>query len=262
MMQLDDAFAQAAHIPDGAFYPDRWAERARDFRLSLGARASLGVSYGPTARQAYDLFLPEEAPAGTLVFVHGGYWLRNDRSSWSHLAAGALARGWAVAVVEYDLCPRVRIADITGQIARAVTRLARATEGPISLAGHSAGGQLVARMLAPDMLAPDIMARIHAVVPIAPVADLRPLLQTSMNGAFEMDLADAEAESPVLQPAPQRPVTIWVGSDERPALLEQSAALADAWAVPRVVAQGLHHFDIIDALEDPQSDMVGFLTSE
>lgn len=260
-MQLDDAFAQAAHIPDGELYPDRWANKARDLRATLGERASLAVSYGPSPRQVYDLFVPETPPLGTLVFVHGGYWLRNDRSSWSHLAAGALARGWSVAIVQYDLCPQVRIADITGQIARAVTQLAQVTKGPISLAGHSAGGQLVARMLAPDVLDADIGARIQAVVPIAPVADLRPLLKTSMNDAFEMDLADAEAESLVLQPAPTQPVTVWVGSAERPALLEQAKALAAAWGVSCVVEPDLHHFDVIDALEDPQSDMVRFLTS-
>jgi len=261
-MQLDDAFAQADHIPDGALYPDRWAAKAKAFRDSLGARASLGVSYGPSPRQVYDFFVPEGDAQGTLVFVHGGYWLRNDRTSWSHLAAGAVARGWAVAVVQYDLCPQVRIADITGQIARAVTKLAQDSDGPISLTGHSAGGQLVARMLAPGVLQADIVARVQAVAPIAPVADLRPLLQTSMNNAFEMDMADAEAESPVLQPAPTRPVTVWVGSAERPALLSQAKALAAAWDVPCVIEDGLHHFDIIDALEDPHSDMVRFLTSQ
>jgi len=261
-MQLDDAFAQADHIPDGALYPDRWVAKARDFRTALGERALLGVSYGPSPRQVYDLFAPEGKAQGTLVFVHGGYWLRNDRTSWSHLAAGAVARGWTVAVVQYDLCPQVRIAEITGQIARAVTQLVQDTDGPISLTGHSAGGQLVARMMAPGVLAADILARIQAVAPIAPVADLRPLLQTLMNDAFEMNLTDAEAESPVLQPAPMRPVTIWVGSDERPALLEQAKALAAAWNVRCVIEPGLHHFDIIDALEDPQSDMVRFLTSQ
>ena len=195
------------------------------------------------------------------MFVHGGYWLRNDRRSWSQFAAGALAQGWNVAVVEYDLCPQVRIDQITGQIAQAVTHLADAQRGPISLTGHSAGGQLVGRMLAPGVLSARVLAHIKAVAPIAPVADLRPLLQTSMNDAFEMDIADAAAESPVLQPTPLHPVTVWVGSAERPALLEQAKALAAAWDTKCVVEDGLHHFDIIDALEDPQSDMVRFLTS-
>jgi hypothetical protein len=92
------------------------------------------------------------------------------------------------------------------------------------------------------------------------VADLRPLLQTSMNEHFRMDMAAAEAESPVLQPAPETAVRIWVGAEERPALLEQADALADAWEVSLIVVPDRHHFDIIDALCDPQSDMIRFLT--
>ena len=261
-MLLDDAYANAAYIPDAASYPPRWSKRAAEFRANLGDRAALGLAYGPSPRQAYDLFRCEGTAAGTLVFVHGGYWLKFDRSFWSHLAAGGLARGWNVAMVEYDLCPQVRIADITNQIAAAVTDVAQHDDGPISLTGHSAGGHLVSRMLAPGILGAEVLARIAAVAPISPVADLRPLLRTSMNADFCMKLAEAEVESPVLQPAPDVPVRIWVGADERPAFLEQAASLARAWDVPEVVVPGLNHFDIIDALEDPQSDSVGFLTSQ
>jgi acetyl esterase/lipase len=260
-MQLDDAYANAPYIPGAEEFPPRWAEQAALFRAELGEQAELGIAYGPSARQAYDLFRVP-APKGTLIFVHGGYWLKFERARWSHFAAGAMAAGWSVAMVEYDLCPQVRIAEITNQVAAAVTHIAGRTEGPLSLAGHSAGGHLVARMLAPGMLATDVLSRVSAVAPISPVADLRPLLQTSMNEQFGMDLAAAEAESPVLHPAPDIPVQIWVGADERPVFLEQAAALAEAWGVPQVVVPGLHHFDVIDALEDPQSDMVRFLTSD
>ncbi len=259
-MKLDDAFAQATHIPQGETYPPRWALEARSFRSEMGERADLGVAYGASPRQVYDHFRCEGQPVGTLVFVHGGYWLRNDRTLWSHLARGALSRRWNVAVAQYDLCPDVSIADITGQIARAVTHIAERSAGPLSLTGHSAGGQLVARMLAPGLLDKAVLQRIARVAPIAPVADLRPLLQTSMNEHFRMDMAAAEAESPVLQPAPETDVTIWVGADERPALFEQAGALARAWNVPLIVVPDRHHFDIIDALCDPQSDMIRFLT--
>jgi acetyl esterase/lipase len=50
------------------------------------------------------------------VFVHGGYWLRFGRGDWSHLAAGPVARGWAVALPSYTLAPAARIAAITAEI--------------------------------------------------------------------------------------------------------------------------------------------------
>ena len=261
MPDLDDAYANGAYIAGADAYPDRWSETAAAFRDSLGARARLGLHYGPSERMALDHFLPEGEVLGTLIFVHGGYWLKFDRSYWSHLAAGALARGWAVAMPSYDLCPDVRIAGITQQVAQAVMKVAGACSGPISLAGHSAGGHLVARMLAPGMLPVSVRNRLTHVVPISPLADLEPFLRTSMNADFGMDAAMARAESPVHQPAPDVPVTVWVGDAERPAFLDQARWLADAWGCDHVVIPGEHHFNIIDALADSASELILRLTT-
>ncbi len=257
-MELDDAYANVPYIPGGAQYPARWTVAAEAFRARLTGerRAEPGIAYGESARQAMDLFHPEGDARGLCVFVHGGYWLRFDRSYWSHLAAGPLARGWAVAMPSYDLCPKVSIADITRQVARAVTVAAARVGGPVALAGHSAGGHLVARMAVPGVLPGDLAARLSHVMPISPVADLRPLLQTSMNADFGLDMAAAEAESPVLMRPLPVPVTVWVGAGERPVFLDQARWLAEAWGADHEVAAGRHHFDVIEALGDPESRMV------
>ncbi|MEX0370979.1 MAG: alpha/beta hydrolase [Tateyamaria sp.] len=260
MPDMDDAYANGAYIDGAADYPPRWAAAAEAFRGSLGDRARLGVRYGPSSRMALDHFLPEGSPKGTLIFVHGGYWLKFDRSYWSHLAGGALLQGWVVAMPSYDLCPSVRIAGITQQIAQAVMAVASGSSGPISLAGHSAGGHLVSRMLAPGMLPGDVVQRLNHVIPISPVSDLEPLLQTKMNAEFGMDVAMAKAESPVHQPKPKTPVTVWVGAEERPVFLDQARWLADAWDADHVVTKDEHHFGVIDALVDPGSNMVHRLT--
>jgi len=258
MKPLDDAYANAAHIPGAEDYPPRWAEQATEFRKGLEeeGRARLGLSYGESPRQVLDLFLPEAAPKGLCVFVHGGYWLRFDRSFWSHFAAGPLARGWAVAMPSYDLCPDVTIAQITGQIAKAIGFAAQQVKGPIALTGHSAGGHLVARMMVPGVLPKDLAPRLSSVVPISPVADLRPLLDTSMNDQFGMDMATAEAESPVLMTPLQVPVNIWVGGKERPVFLDQAKWLSEAWNAPLHIDPDTHHFDVIDALQNPDGAMV------
>ncbi len=188
------------------------------------------------------------------MFVHGGYWKAFDASSFSHLATGALARGWAVAMPSYDLCPDVRVSDISVQIAAALTEVANRTQGAIALVGHSAGGQLVARMTDPLLLPGDVRDRIEQIVPISPVADLTPLLETSMNETLRLDAAEADAESPVnMSPPHGVNVTIWVGADERPVFLEQAESFARAWGAKQVVAEGKHHFDVIDELADPES---------
>ncbi|MBO29159.1 MAG: alpha/beta hydrolase [Rhodobacteraceae bacterium] len=256
-MRLDDAYANAAHIEGAEDYPPRWQQEAATFRKKLGFRAQLGVSYGPTEREAFDFFEPEGVSRGTVIFVHGGYWKAFDRSYWSHLAQGAVARGWAVAMPSYDLCPDVRIAQITGQIARAVMEVAKRTQGDIVLAGHSAGGQLVSRMMDPVVLPGDIRDRITRILPISPVADLEPLLETSMNEVLRLDMVEARAESPVNMPPPHGVhVSIWVGAEERPVFLEQAENFAQAWGARHHVVEGRHHFDVIDALTDPDSAMV------
>ncbi len=188
--------------------------------------------------------------------MHGGYWRRFDKSSWSWAAAGALARGWAVAMPSYTLAPEARIAQITAEIAAAVTEAASRVAGPLVLTGHSAGGHLSARMRCRDAGLPAAVAdRLARIVPISPLSDLRPLMQTEMNEDLRIDAAEAEAESPVLKTDLHDIETVvWVGAEERPAFLDQARWLAEAW--PRTtlrIAPGRHHFDVIGELAEPDS---------
>lgn len=244
-MELDDAYANGAYIPDGDSYPDKWAAAAAAFRGR--AMCELDLPYGESPRQVVDLFHPPRLAKGVVIFVHGGYWLRFDKSYWSHLAAGPLAHGWAVAMPSYDLCPDVRIGEITQQIGQAVTVIADRVPGPVRLVGHSAGGHLVARVAGAE--------RVEKVVSVSPVSDLAPLMKTSMNKDLRIDKAEARAESPVHMAAPAMPVTVWVGADERPAFLDQARWLAEAWACDHVVAPDQHHFNVIEALEDQASPL-------
>ncbi|MGB0901716.1 alpha/beta hydrolase [Halocynthiibacter sp.] len=255
----DDAYANGAYIVGAADYPGRWEELAHDWRMheNTAGRARLNLTYGEAPRQQFDLFLPECRPEGTLIFIHGGYWRAFDNKSWSHLARGAQVRGWAVAMPSYTLCPEVSIADITQEICKALHHIAGMTKGPIALAGHSAGGHLVARMLCQDVeLAPDVAARLVKVTPISPLSDLRPLVDTAMNDDFTMDGDAAWAESPLRETAPRNvPMTCWVGGDERPAFIDQARWLAEAWNQELVVDPDLHHFNVIDGLADGNSSL-------
>ncbi|WP_238365625.1 alpha/beta hydrolase [Mesobacterium pallidum] len=263
-MATDQDYNNVDFIPGGAAYPDRWLAAAEAYVEALGDKARLGIPYGDSDRQKFDLFLPEtEHPHGLMIFVHGGYWIKFDRSHWSHLAEGARARGWAVAMPSYDLCPDVRISAITDQVTRAIETAAGEVGGPMVLAGHSAGGHLVARMLEPLRLSGDVAARLRHVMPISPVSDLRPLLDLSMNDLFMLTHESAADESPMLmQERLDVPVSVWVGSAERPVFLDQARWLAEAWGVPLTEAEGLHHFNIIEGLSDPRSRMIEDLFSQ
>ncbi|MDA7429917.1 alpha/beta hydrolase [Primorskyibacter aestuariivivens] len=258
MQDLTDAYDNRAYIPGGDDYPPRWMAQAAAFRDAHDVRELPGFHAG--TRRAVDVVSPEDSAQGTVIFVHGGYWRAFDKSVWTHLAAGAVQRGWRVALPGYALCPDVRIRDITRQTAEAITAVAQATDGPITLTGHSAGGHLVARMLAPGMLAPEVLARITRVAPISMLSDLRPLLQTAMNADLRLDAEEAAEESPLLQSKPATEVALWVGAEERPTFLDQTRWLSEAWRAPQHILPGRHHFDVIEPLEDAQSGLVRFLT--
>ena len=258
----DDAYANGAHIESAADYPPKWARLAQQFREQMTQKhlADLDITYGDSERQKLDLFRPENAPKGLLVFVHGGYWRAFDKSTWSHLATAAIARGWAVAMPSYDLAPAVSIGEITRQIGVAISKAASLVDGPIRLAGHSAGGHLVTRMICEDSpLAPLVKNRIDRVMSISGLHDLRPLLKTKMNDDFQMTESEAMAESAALkQPQGNADLICWVGANERPEFIRQSALLANIWTgfglkTSSHQAQGQHHFDVIDGLCNSQS---------
>ncbi len=251
---LSRDYANGAFIAGANDFPPRWQADAAALRMALGARARLDLRYGPAERQVLDLFLPDAPPKGLMVFVHGGYWMETDHKMWSHLAAGALARGFACALPTYTLAPEARIAQITTQIARAVTFAAEQVPGPVVVTGHSAGGHLAARMGCADQTGV-VADRVARVVPISPLADLAPLMQTDMNATLHLDAAEARAESPALRPL-RSAAHVWVGGQERPAFLWQARLLSEAWSCPWTVDPGKHHFDVIDGLTDPNSALV------
>ncbi len=253
----DADHANAPFIPAAAEYPARWAARAAAFRA---AHPPEEIAYGPAPRQRLDLFAPPGAARGLMVFLHGGFWVAYGRGDWSHRAAGALARGWAVALPSYTLAPEARIGAIAREAAAAVAAAAARVAGPLVVAGHSAGGHLAARLAAAD-LAGDLAAglapgRFMRVVPVSPLADLGPLIGTAMNARLRIDAAEAAAESPArLAPAPGVEVHVMVGGQERPAFLWQARLLAECWACPWTVLPGRHHFDVIDSLESPEGEI-------
>lgn len=265
-MRYDEAFANAKHIPGGADYPARWAVAAEGFRAALGNRARLGLRYGLGAAEWFDLFLPPVDPAGLMVFLHGGYWLAFGPRDFSHLAAGAVARGWACAMPAYTLAPAATIPAMTAAVTTALgaATAAAATAGPVVVTGHSAGGQLAARMAAADVaLDTALLARRIRVLPISPLSDLRPLRETTMNDRLGIDAEVARRESPVLcTPRPGIAVHVWVGGAERPAFLDQARRLGNAWACPVTVEPGRHHFDVIEGLAQPDSALLRALLGQ
>lgn len=259
MRDWDDAYDNMGHVPGSTDLPDRWAARAAAYRRATPG-LTLGIAYGDKPRQAFDLVQPAGPVKGLVVFVHGGYWRRFDRSLWTDLAEGARAHGWTVALPSYTLAPESRIAEITREVGTAITAAAGMVDGPIRLAGHSAGGHLVTRMMVEDGPLPaDVAARIALALTISGVHDLRPLLRIRMNETLRLDADEAGAESPaLLVPRAGGRIACRVGGAERPEFIRQSELLALIWSgfdveTSLVIEPDANHFTIVDGLASPDS---------
>lgn len=266
----DDAYANGPNIAGGDRWPGLWVAPARNYRrqqLTAGS-TELHIPYGKGPRNHLDLFRPAGDAKGLVVFVHGGFWLRLDKTYWSHLAQGAVSRGFAVAMPSYTLCPFLRISGITVEVASAIERAAELVNGPIRLIGHSAGGHLVTRMISnTSPLSATVQARIVHTVSLSGLHDLRPLMKTAMNTQLNIDQEEAWRESPaLLEPIAGSRVTCWVGANERSEFLRQNALLANIWkglgAETEVVEEpDRHHFNILDGLIDPTHPLIDLLLS-
>ena len=257
----DDAYANAAHTPGAEDIILRWEADAAAFRSNV--QCELDVPYGQGEREKCDLFHPDGHSKGLFVFVHGGYWLRFDKSYWSHFAAGALARGYTVCMPSYPLCPDVEIGDIGRCVSKSIAQIAAGIDGAIYLCGHSAGGHIVSLLSTKEFgLNDSVSSRVAKTASISGVHDLRPLLKTELNERLKLTEATCQTWSPaLLKPFQNANLLCWVGVDERPEFVRQNRLLADMWlglgaSVQRVEEAGRHHFDVIDGLRDPDSTLM------
>jgi arylformamidase len=252
-----------ARVPEHPGIIAGWASDAAAYRAE--ANCELGVSYGDSERQRYDLFKPETVKSNAIaLFIHGGYWQALDPSFFSHMARGLNQLGVPVAVVGYDLCPQVELGHIVWELQQAAAALWQRFNLPVVATGHSAGGHLAACLLATDWsnVEPDLPEHlVPAAYGISGLYNLKPLTETSINTALRLTFEEAERESPLFWPAPSRLVMdAVVGGAESDEYLKQSRRITDVWGLSGVQTRyeeiaGANHFTVLASLPDPQSAM-------
>ncbi len=248
-----------ARVPGHPAIIEGWARDAAAFRESAAMEADF--AYGPKARNRIDLFFPAgESPVERLaMFVHGGYWQGLDKSFFSHLAAGPLAHGVAVAIPGYTLCPEVGIGDIVEEMRGATRVLWDRFRVPIAVSGHSAGGHLAAALLATKWGANGPV--VPGAQPISGLFELEPLIHTNLNAALRLDATEAARQSPLAWPAPVGTrLHAWVGGEESSEFLRQSRDIVEKWGAAGVgtayhALAGADHFTVVAPLADPHSEM-------
>jgi len=268
--QLEAEYNARASIPDHPAIFERWAATSAEARGKLDATIDIQYGSGPLA--TLDIFPSRRESAPLLVFIHGGYWRSLDKSDFSFLAPSMLDAGFAVAMVNYDLCPDASLTQIVGQSRAALRWLHGHADafgydpGQLHLAGHSAGGHLVAMLFATDWASEgnsQLGAAIRAGFALSGLYDLPPLRSTSVQQDIRLDQREAELLSPaLLTPSVTAPLKLAVGECESHAFRHNSQLLHEQWAnctAPTIVPDA-HHLSIVDRLADPASGLLSSLT--
>lgn len=263
-LDYEAEYDNRTRVPEHPEIFARWQREGAAYRADAHD-AKLGIEYGPSLRRKLDLFpAKDDDKAPLAMFIHGGYWRSLEPSMFSQSAAGPNTRGITVAVVGYDLCPHVSVADIIEQIRAACLMLWRKRRQRIFVYGHSAGGHLAACMVATDWkaLASDAPADlVPAAYAISGVFDMLPLVQVSQNQDLRLDESEARRVSPLHWHVPAgRTLDAVVGSLESSEFLRQSKTIAETWRQATALTRyeeivGTNHFTVVDPLRDPDNSM-------
>jgi arylformamidase len=263
---VEREYDNRAAVPDHPAWFAKWASLSARARETL--QPALDLRYGPNPKETLDLFVPATPARGALVFIHGGYWRALDKADHSFVAEAFVGQGFAVAVLNYDLCPAVSVACIVDECRRALAWIARegarrgTGTGPIVVSGHSAGGQLAAMLLATDARSMGLAAHpVAGAVSVSGLHDLVPMTRFSYNADLGLDEAEAIRLSPTrLAPVSRAPIVAAVGARETSEFLRQARLLWDAWPANRppaatgpLVVPDRHHFSVIADYADPAS---------
>ncbi len=247
-------------VPDAERYLENSAALSAVARQTLDGK--LDIAFGDSDGQKLDIFAAPGANAPVHVFIHGGYWRALDKSFYSHVAGPLVSAGATTVIVNYDLCPTVRVSDIAAQMQRALawvhTNIASYNGDPtqIHVSGHSAGAHLGAMLIATDWatrfgLPNDV---IKSSVLLSGLFDITPHRFLDVQADIRLTEDEAIAMSPMGLPAVANSnVLLMVGENEPHLFHWQSLAYAARLRQQGIKAEyvatpGDNHFSITDRL--------------
>ena len=263
--QIDAQYNPSLHLSDPGAPGRYYAQQSVLARARL--RCVLDVPYGPTLAETLDIFPADVPNAPVFVFIHGGYWRALSSKDFSCVALGLQALGITTVVVNYALCPRVTIDEITRQVRSAVAWTLRhignygGDPSRMALGGHSAGAHLSAMCLQTNWeedygLAPDPLL---AAVLVSGIYDIAGLRYSYLQPMIQLDDGVIRRNSPVFAVRPCR-TSVWVnwGDQETAEFARQARSFYQAWlAVGNVGVlsalpdadhyRGIHGFDSSDS---------------
>lgn len=251
----DPQYNNERTVPAWQTHVQSWVMRSQQ---AASATPPTTHAYGAAPRQTLDLYTPEAESRALLVFFHGGYWHRGDKSLVAFLVPALLEQGVTVALANYRLFPIDSLQAMTDDARQVVNWLDRnvcrgeANTAGIWLSGHSAGAHLAACACSRQARTRvGLPPRVRGTLLFSGIYDLSrlrglPFLQKSTR----ISARDALRLSPVRrQPTPGTRHLVLVGAGESAAFRHQSADLVRRWPGAQLTqVPDANHFTVLDAL--------------
>jgi arylformamidase len=261
---FDREYNARAAIPNAAEIFADWKIRAERAQSELPGLRDL--AYGASPEESLDLFWCLKPDRPLFVFIHGGYWRALHKNDFSWIATPYLQAGINVAIINYDLVPRINLSTQVAQVYRSIAWLYDNAEAldfapeKIFVGGHSAGGHLTAMMMCmqwPKLRADLPVDLVKGGIALSGLFDLGPISKAPfLNVDLKLSIEDVGKLSPINMP-PSHAVNLLlsVGALESSEFHRQSDALEVAWQgklkMQRVLAPERNHLTVCEALSDP-----------
>ena len=245
--------------------PD-WINRSAITRTNL--KSAIDISYGKSEKQKLDFFSSPDINSPTVIFFHGGYWQRGDKSVYSFLANSFVNNNINFLAVGYDLCPKISITQIVSQAQEAIVWIwqnankLEINKDKFIVSGHSAGGHITGMMMGTEWnkISSDLPNNlILAGIPISALNLLEPIRHTTLNDALKMDKEEAKSQSPIyLPPRTNAQQLIVYGANETDEFHRQSNIYYEKFKskerkIERFIVQDADHFDEMNDLSNESS---------
>jgi arylformamidase len=245
--RIDREYDNSAVFADVPSWREKWRERSE--AVSRKSIDRIDLPYGSRPQQKIDLFPCGNSSAPTVMFIHGGFWIRNSKETFRFLVTGIHAAGCNAAFLGYTLAPNARMDEIVEEV-RLGGRWLFSKLGqfglesrPFVAIGWSAGAQLAAMIMDEPQIA--------CGMGISGIYDLRPMREASLNDALRLSDEEAIKNSPTLNPTRSSKQFIEVyGARELPAFKSQSedfyAALIGVGSAAEVIVlpEHTHHSEL------------------
>ncbi|HEU4350277.1 MAG TPA: alpha/beta hydrolase fold domain-containing protein [Burkholderiales bacterium] len=244
---LDDQYEQRVWVPHADQIIKRYAEKSDDLRKRLGEPRV--ERYGPTPPETLDAY---GSGKKAFVFVHGGAWKRQSSREQGFLAGPIVQAGATYIALNFALLPSVTMAEMVGQICRALEWIKKNMSDDIALCGHSSGGHLAACALTKTNF-------VRKAMVVSGIYDLLPVRLSARNDYVRLNERLEDEYSPIRHvDSITCSVTVGWAEEESPEFLRQSREFATALKAAGKLTEALegknlNHFEIVETMADPRS---------